>query len=72
MKTTATNLVKNKVIHQQSLRHLLTHQTIEAQFWHIKVEQKPLFINKNMVFTNLSDYKNFAVPKLIENYLLLL
>jgi len=64
--------VKNKVIHHQSVRHLLTHQTIEAQFWHIKVEQKPLFINENMVFTNLSDYKNFAVPKLIENYLLLL
>jgi len=64
--------VKNKIIHQQSIRHLLTHQTIEAQFWYVKVDQKPMFTNKNMVFTNLSDYKNFAVPKLIENYLLLL
>ena len=63
---------KNKVIHQQSIRHLLTHQTIEAKFWYIKVDQEPQFRNKKMVFTNLSDYKNFAVPKLIENYLLLL
>lgn len=61
-----------EIKHQQSIRHLLTHQTIEAQFWHIHLNKKPQFVNKKIVYTNLSDYKNFAVPKLIENYLLLL
>jgi len=64
--------IKSVIEHHQSVRHLLTHQTIEAQFWRIKVDQKPLFANQNTMFTNLSNYKNFAVPKLIENYLLLL
>lgn len=61
-----------KIEHDKSMRHLLTHQTIEAQFWTIKLDEKPQFANKKIVYTNLSDYKNFAVPKLIENYLLLL
>ncbi len=57
---------------QQSVRHLLTHQIIEAKFWKVKTNKKPTFINPKTVYTNLSDYKIFAVPKLIENYLLLL
>lgn len=63
---------KSKLNLQQEVKHLLTHQTIEAQFWELNLSHQPIFSNKNMVYTNLSEYKNFAVPKLIENYLLLL
>lgn len=57
---------------EQKMKHQLTHQSLEAQFWSVRLKVKPVFTNKKIVYTNLSDYKNFAVPKLIENYLLLL
>ncbi len=57
---------------EKDMRHILTHQRLEVKFWKIQLNIEPEFTNKKMVHTNLSEYKNYAVPKLIENYLLLL
>lgn len=60
------------LVHKQSAKHILTHQVLMTDFWYIKTDHKPVFVNTDIVLTTLKNYKIYAIPKLIDNYLLLL
>ena len=49
-------------------KHLLSHQTIYAKFWLFKSEIS-LPQNSKFKIVSISEIHNYAVPKLIENYL---
>ena len=49
-------------------KHLLSHQTIYAKFWLFKSETA-LPQNSKFKIVSISEIHNYAVPKLIENYL---
>jgi A/G-specific adenine glycosylase len=53
-------------------KHLLTHQILYAKFWVLKLDQSPDFKGDNFIQVDINSYKNFAIPKLIDKYLLLL
>lgn len=63
---------KNTIDLKSEIKHLLTHQVIFAKFWEIKLEQLPDFESNNLIEVDINSYKNFAIPKLIDKYLLLL
>ncbi len=60
------------IVHKMHAKHLLTHQVLQTDFWYIKLREKPVFMNKDMRFVTLNNHKIYAIPKLIDNYLLLL
>ncbi len=72
MKTIMNTKETFRIVQQFKVKHLLTHQVLEAEFWSVKLKNEPVFTNKKMVYTNWSEYKNYPIPKLIENYLVLL
>jgi A/G-specific adenine glycosylase len=53
----------------RTLKHVLSHQIIYAKFWLFK-SAKPIDQNQNMNCVNIKDLDNYAVPKLVDNYLL--
>lgn len=61
-----------ELVHKMKAVHLLSHQVLQTDFWYIKPEKKPEFTNRDMRYTKLNKHKIYAVPKLIDNYLLLL
>jgi A/G-specific adenine glycosylase len=59
------------VITQQHLsKHLLTHQTIYATFWHIDLQKKPDFKEDGYIRVSLDNYTKYPIPVLVENFLL--
>ncbi len=51
-------------------KHLLSHQTIHAKFYSVKLNSKKKYEVKNdYLSVAKEDLKKYAVPKLIENYL---
>jgi A/G-specific adenine glycosylase len=53
----------------RTLKHILSHQIIYAKFWLFKSE-KSIEDNKGIKAVNIKTIENYAVPKLVENYLL--
>jgi A/G-specific adenine glycosylase len=54
----------------KEVRHSLTHQTLEVQFWNIKCQNKPEFKLKNCLMIKKKDYTKFPMPILVHNFLL--
>jgi len=52
----------------ESVKHVLTHQTIYARFIHIETDDFNLK-DSNFIRVNKKDIYKFAVPRLLENYL---
>jgi len=50
----------------KEVKHQLTHQTIFAKFWHIKVSS---FQNKKYKEVNWDCFNDFPIPRLIDKYL---
>ncbi len=70
-----SELINNKIIdltYHKHIKHLLTHQILEAQFYTLKLSEKPNFKTDNYTKVDMETYKNFSIPKLIDKYLLLL
>ncbi len=67
------DLFQNSDIHVEDISkefvHILTHQKIHARFFLIKVDEIPLNMKNKYITVSIGDIKNFAIPKLIENYL---
>lgn len=59
---------KHYLVNVSDHKHLLSHQTIYAKFWLFKSETA-LPQNSKFKIVSISEIHNFAVPKLIENYL---
>ena len=54
-------------------KHLLSHQTIHAKFFHLSIDEKQFEVLKNEnngIVHPIGEIHQFAFPKLIENYLL--
>lgn len=68
------SLIKGKTllkpVFDKSVRHQLTHQTIEASFWKVHTDTPPDFQNDDIILTNPVKFKKLALPQLIANYLL--
>lgn len=48
-------------------KHILSHQKIEATFWHVRV--KKLVANKGEVLINIEDLNDYPMPRLLIRYL---
>ena len=59
---------KHYLVNVSDNKHLLSHQTIYAKFWLFKSETA-LPQNSKFKIVSISEIHNYAVPKLIENYL---
>ena len=59
---------KHYLVNVSDHKHLLSHQTIYAKFWLFKSETA-LPQNSKFKIVSISEIHNYAVPKLIENYL---
>ncbi len=59
------NLTFNEVSHQY--KHILSHRIILAKFWSFSAANVPN--TKGLIRTPIKELHQFAVPKLIENYL---
>ena len=59
---------KHYLVNVSDHKHLLSHQTIYAKFWLFKSETA-LPKNSKFKIVSISEIHNYAVPKLIENYL---
>ena len=59
---------KHYLVNVSDHKHLLSHQTIYAKFWLFKSETA-LPKNSKFKIVSISKIHNYAVPKLIENYL---
>ncbi|MEC8603325.1 MAG: A/G-specific adenine glycosylase [Bacteroidota bacterium] len=59
---------KHYLVNVSDHKHLLSHQTIYAKFWLFKSEIS-LPQNSKFKIVSISEIHNYAVPKLIENYL---
>jgi len=53
---------------KENVIHKLSHQTIHATFIEVEVK-KSLTNSKEYVKVNKNNYHQYAIPKLIENYL---
>ena len=51
----------------ESMRHILTHQRIEARFWHILLNEK-IIIPEKYTFYSLDEIEDLPKPILIEKY----
>jgi A/G-specific adenine glycosylase len=54
----------------KKVRHALTHQTLEVQFWSIKCHKKPEFKLENCLMINKNNYTKYPMPILVHNFLL--
>ena len=65
------NLIKGKnfklLKSSKTIKHQLTHQTLFAVFHHIEINE--MFDQNNWLLKNISEIKNMALPRLIDNYL---
>ena len=59
---------KHYLVNVSDHKHLLSHQTIYSKFWLFKSETA-LPQNSKFKIVSISEIHNYAVPKLIENYL---
>ena len=59
---------KHYLVNVSDHKHLLSHQTIYAKFWLFKSETA-LPKSSKFKIVSISEIHNYAVPKLIENYL---
>lgn len=50
-------------------KHILSHQIIYANFYHIKMEKLSSFKPESYTVALKKELKNYPIPKLIENYL---
>jgi len=57
-----------ELIDVKSLKHVLSHQIIFAKFWLFK-SSKNIAHKNNVKCVRIKDIDNYAVPKLVENYL---
>ena len=58
------SIIKNV---SESFKHILTHQRIEAKFWHLILKDEFIF-SKNYHFYSLQEIENLPKPILIEKY----
>lgn len=75
IKEKLSEIISNKITdltYHHYIKHLLTHQVLESYFYQLKMSEKPDFKLDNFIKVNRNTYKNFAIPKLIDKYLLLL
>jgi A/G-specific adenine glycosylase len=68
------NIFGNSIITVKSVstehKHLLSHQNIHAKFYKIETgKSKNIFSDSTFIYVRKNKLNNFAVPKLIENYL---
>lgn len=63
-----TNL-DSEIIDIRTSKHVLSHQIIYAKFWLFKSD-KSIESIPDLKSVNINDIDNYAVPKLVENYLL--
>ena len=52
-----------------SYRHILSHQIITADFYEVKVDKMPTLSTTKNLIINKSELNQFALPKLLLNYL---
>lgn len=59
-----------KVKYQQSKerKHILSHQILKARFYQIELEKKPEFHLLNSKWVAQEKFRDYPIPKLIENY----
>jgi A/G-specific adenine glycosylase len=63
------SISKFEIIHTaKNFKHLLSHQTIYAKFWVVKVNLKKLKVNDSKI-VSLDNLNLFAMPQLIAKYL---
>jgi hypothetical protein len=48
-------------------KHILSHQKIEATFWHVRV--KKLVASKGEVLVNIKELDDYPMPRLLIRYL---
>ena len=62
----------NKIKHLSDSKHILTHQTIQAQFWTVEAEGMISFKAADVIWVPLSQIQNYPVSVLIEKFLVCL
>ena len=61
-------LIKNSILYRKTeVTHLLTHQKLNVIFW--EFEMKKLFLNKKYKKIKIKNLHDYAVPKIVENYI---
>ncbi|MEP7170080.1 MAG: A/G-specific adenine glycosylase [Bacteroidota bacterium] len=56
--------------HVKDFKHKLSHQTIHARFYEIKLKAKPsLKLRKEFLVTTIDDLEKYGVPRLIDRFL---
>ena len=61
-------LIKNSTLYKKTeVTHLLTHQKLNVIFW--EFEMKKLFLNKKYKKIKIKNLHDYAVPKIVENYI---
>jgi A/G-specific adenine glycosylase len=67
------NLIGNQEILIESISdtiiHQLTHQRIHTKFYHVKIQNSTDYLNRIYKSVSPAELEEYAVPKLIENYL---
>ena len=63
-----SNQLTLELIDVRSLKHILSHQIIFGKFWLFK-SSKNIDLKNNVKCVKIKDIDNYAVPKLVENYL---
>ena len=63
-----SNLLRLELIDVRSKKHILSHQIIYGKFWLFK-SSKNIDLKNNIKCVKFKNIDNYAVPKLIENYL---
>lgn len=53
----------------EEVKHVLSHQVIYARFWEMNTDASIAIEFESLAFVNEEDIGNYALPKLIENYL---
>jgi adenine-specific DNA glycosylase len=54
-----------EIVDNFEFKHLLTHQTIFAKLWHLKVVGKNILADKNWNLIKINDIRNFPLHKLM-------
>lgn len=57
-------------VKQNSFKHVLTHQDINAKFWVFQLNKKPDFLIEGCVTVDLKSYTEFAVSALTQKFFL--
>ena len=62
------DLIKTSTLSRKTeITHLLTHQKLNVVFWEFEI--KKLFQNKKYEKIELKKLNEYAVPKIVENYI---